>query len=295
MKSVRPVATEPINADLQRECEVLRGLFAATTRRTVAERYEMAVRLLNIQKGAHYGESAVERAAAELGKSSRLLYDYIEVAKRWQNRDDCMRLVERRNRFGLPLTFSHLMPLARQQDWEAWAGRAVDGAWTANRLRAEIARGAGEKKKTGGRATKPSETTLAGLDEAIQDLKRLRSRMVTWKLSINRFAESPRPSPREERSMITLASTVAEAAKTMSAMQARAEQLLAAHRSDGVKAPSPSSSGLDGDSAGLLLAGAMPRELVRPVDGSVAKTDAWRPQQTADPRGRAREPSGPTA
>src|SRR5580658_10939497 len=100
MKSVRPVATEPINADLQRECEVLRGLFAATTRRTVAERYEMAVRLLNIQKGAHYGESAVERAAAELGKSSRLLYDYIEVAKRWQNRDDCMRLVERRNRFG---------------------------------------------------------------------------------------------------------------------------------------------------------------------------------------------------
>jgi hypothetical protein len=63
-----------------------------------------------------YGSRAVEKLARKLGLKAKLLYRWAAVATIWPDQADFYALVQRRNKYGIPLTWSHLEVLTEVTD-----------------------------------------------------------------------------------------------------------------------------------------------------------------------------------
>ena len=94
-------------------CERIRSLLATATAADVDTRYRVGRMLLQVKRApGSYGAGAVETLARELGRDAATLYRYALVPELWSAREMKL-LVARRTPAGEPLSWSHLVELAR--------------------------------------------------------------------------------------------------------------------------------------------------------------------------------------
>ena len=94
-------------------CERIRSLLATATAADVDTRYRVGRMLLQVKRApGSYGAGAVETLARELGRDAATLYRYALVPELWSAREMKL-LLARRTPAGEPLSWSHLVELAR--------------------------------------------------------------------------------------------------------------------------------------------------------------------------------------
>jgi len=129
---------------LRIEYEHLKSRLASADRSEVIDRHEIAVVVRKIlDDGTKYGEGAVKQLEAALGIDDRTLYRRAHVAGIWPTVDAIERLLSLRNKFGRPLTWSHLEVLAEvadENDREALIDLTLAKGLSVRKLRALIAK-----------------------------------------------------------------------------------------------------------------------------------------------------------
>jgi len=169
-----PSASDDVDAAFLRACEEIRALFAQAVRDELHTRYRAGA-LLSVVKRTPlaYGEGAVERIAAELGMAVATLYRYATVAESWSlaEIEDQSR---RTNRFGEPLSWSHLVALTRVPNpvsRRALAAQCLAEGWPVRRLTQIITALAGEDALDDDDA-RADESVRVALTEGIQSATR---------------------------------------------------------------------------------------------------------------------------
>jgi hypothetical protein len=170
----REPTDEPIAQHaLQGVSNTVRGLLYGADRDEVQTRYTVG-ELLRRVKGTPqtYGTRAIEHRAEELGFSMCALYRYISVAECW-SKEDLSLLLDRTNRFGRPLSWSHLVALTSvaENAREAILHECLENAWTARELehRVEMEQRPPSRDSD---AAHTGEPVHAALKEGIQTLGR---------------------------------------------------------------------------------------------------------------------------
>jgi len=204
-------------------CSVVRGLLSGAARDEVLTRYRVgeALRMVKAMPQT-YGTESVERVAAELGLSAPMLYRYIAVAESW-SAEDLKRQAQRTNRFGQPLTWSHVLALTRAPE-SARPGlidRCLANAWSVRDLKRRLDRLA-MQRSDGARA---ANAVHVALREGIQNAHRA----VTGFRALVETLDDRAAGPEEPMDAELLARAVEE----LEALHAGAEVALALLRGAG--------------------------------------------------------------
>ncbi len=132
-----PSESEEMNRAILGICSVIRGLLAGASHNEVMTRHRVGEVLCRIRSMPRaYGKRCVERVAEEIGMTPAKLYRHIAVAECWTPAGLAERM-ERTNRFGLPLTWSHLVALAKVADSTArefLLDQCLENAWSVREL-----------------------------------------------------------------------------------------------------------------------------------------------------------------
>ena len=228
------MASETNKAELalQGACSVIRGLLAGVERDEVLTRHRIGEALRKI-KGARelYGGLGIDRVATELGVSKRYLYQHISVAEHWEEAVLKAQL-EKTNRFGQPLSWSHLLALTAVSDAAARARLAEESlgnAWSVRELaeHIELRLAGGEmahRSDSSGSRGRSSDAARAGgavraaLKEGIDSGGRAVSEVRLFEETLGeRLADADDPVDAE---------LVARALQTFGELQARAESAI---------------------------------------------------------------------
>ncbi len=113
-----------MNDALLNEFEEIQQLWCDTTGQDVLNRYKLAKRFWKVRQGegpdCTYGMHAVSRLAQALGLSKSTINNYAKVAEVWSLDDgeqqSIAELLQRKDCFGKPVTWSHLVELATVPD-----------------------------------------------------------------------------------------------------------------------------------------------------------------------------------
>jgi len=109
----KPPPAPSVEAAFNEQRAAIRALLTRATLDDIATRYQVGLRLLLLKRNPDkYGERAVERLSADLGVGTATLYRYCLVAETWTG-PDVQALLGRTTELGEPLTWSHLVVLAR--------------------------------------------------------------------------------------------------------------------------------------------------------------------------------------
>jgi hypothetical protein len=96
-------------------CEKLRTQLAKADQDDMRARYETGRLVLAAMDKSKYGQKAVKRAAKEVGRDVDTLYQYKSVADAW-SKEEFEALVQRKGKTGTPLSFNHLVVLAKVKE-----------------------------------------------------------------------------------------------------------------------------------------------------------------------------------
>lgn len=96
-------------------CEKLRTQLAKADQDDMRARYETGRLVLAAMDKSKYGAKAVQRAAEEVCRDVDTLYQYKDVAKAWSEKEFA-KLAQRRGKKGTPLSFNHLVVLAKVKE-----------------------------------------------------------------------------------------------------------------------------------------------------------------------------------
>jgi len=96
-------------------CENLRTQLAKADQDDMRARYETGRLVLAAMDKSKYGAKAVQRAAEEVCRDVDTLYQYKDVAKAWSEKEFA-KLAQRRGKKGTPLSFNHLVVLAKVKE-----------------------------------------------------------------------------------------------------------------------------------------------------------------------------------
>jgi hypothetical protein len=213
-----------MNSPLTRHFRAIQALLATAAADEIRTRYKVGAIVRRVQDSeATYGARAVERLALALGRDQATLYRYGTLAKTWSERE-MVALSRRRNCYGEPLSWSHWLELAAEEDWKPWLERALSEGWSVRRLKDEIETGAREIPRS--ESFDEDETTRAALLETIRDAERWNAR-VTHSLApvLDRLARSPRRSPQIEELFLRSLDVFNHAHCRTGAMVARMREL----------------------------------------------------------------------
>lgn len=95
-------------AKFKEACGQARDLLAAGAEEDLRSRYSVAVIAKEVREDvATYGERSVETLADELGQDKSTIYKWIKVAKAFEH-ETISDVLEKRDRFGRPLSWSHV-------------------------------------------------------------------------------------------------------------------------------------------------------------------------------------------
>lgn len=106
-----------MNKALREKCLAVRQLLARETRGTIRAHYRIGLLVSKVRSAAanRYGAGAVERLAEAVGLDRATIYDHVTVAERFTP-SDIKALLKRKGRQGVPLSWSHLVELAKVID-----------------------------------------------------------------------------------------------------------------------------------------------------------------------------------
>ena len=108
--------TEEMNPELLKVLEELSKLVAESDTADAQAQYRIGCVVRDVMDAPNkYREGSVKRLASELGRDEKSLYHRAAVARAWSP-DDYTKLLARKNRKGLPLSFYHLVELASVED-----------------------------------------------------------------------------------------------------------------------------------------------------------------------------------
>jgi hypothetical protein len=128
----------------------LRGLLARAVRDDARTRYQVGSLLCRVKnRREEYGEHAVERLAQKLAIAAATLYRYATVAESWSPEEIAIA-VDQANARGEPLSWSHLVALARVETPELRAElleRCLAESWHVRELVRNVAEALGEAAK----------------------------------------------------------------------------------------------------------------------------------------------------
>ena len=216
------------NRALLGACSVIRGLLAGVERDEILTRHRVGVALLAIkQRRDTYGTQAVERVAEELGVGTRLLYQHITVAEHWTEVEIRVQ-VDKTNRFGQPLSWSHLLALTRIDDANARIALVDDclgNAWSVHELTQQVeqhvasAMAQQDNRPRSSDAARAGEAVRAALKEGIHSGGRAVSDVRLFEEALGeRLADADEPVDDE---------LLGRALRTFEELQARAESAIA--------------------------------------------------------------------
>jgi len=105
--------------ELKSKCQDIRKLLNEENHSTVLTRYKIGVIVLEVEENRerHYGTGAVKHIARKVGIKAKTLYGYAEVAQQWDEAA-LKKLLERPNKHGILLTWSHLVELTPVKEVE---------------------------------------------------------------------------------------------------------------------------------------------------------------------------------
>jgi hypothetical protein len=139
----QPSEPEDVSRAILGMCSVIRGLLAGATRDEVLTRRQVGEVVLKMRSMPHaYGKQCVERIAAEVGVAATTLYRCVAVAECWTTKQLTEHL-ERTNRFGQPLSWSHLVVLSTAPDAvarEVLFEECLSNAWGVRELKQHLER-----------------------------------------------------------------------------------------------------------------------------------------------------------
>lgn len=173
-KSVKQKGKQPgggdavarMNHALQSEYNTIRALAAQADHQDALARHEIALHCHTVcegdGQGGTYGDRAVVRLSKALGWSKSTVYEYAVVAATWPDKQVFAQFAEQEDRYGKPLSWSHIVLLAAVAD----TGRrnelvkdAIKHGWNVRDLRKEL-RGGTPKQKAKGAAPADAESKL---------------------------------------------------------------------------------------------------------------------------------------
>lgn len=110
---------------LLEQYRAIKQLVVAADRRDVHARYEIAVRCQEVRegdgKGGKYGHRAVARLAKALGWRKSNVYEFANVAKTWPDKKGFDEFAAQEDKYGKPLSWSHIVLLATMETADAVA------------------------------------------------------------------------------------------------------------------------------------------------------------------------------
>lgn len=119
MKTNNETPATEIPPELRPSCLKIRGLMATRATGDTKVAYQIGAEVFGITKETEkYGRGSVKLLAGELGCTAALLYSYARVAAAW-NPEEFKEATKKANAKGLPLTFSHFVELAREEESKA--------------------------------------------------------------------------------------------------------------------------------------------------------------------------------
>jgi hypothetical protein len=102
----------------------IQALIVQAEKQDIEARYTIALLCCRVRdgdgNGGKYGSGAVKKLAAALGPdwSKSRIYDYARVAEAWPNKEDFDKLAGQVDKYGNPLSWSHIVLLATVADDE---------------------------------------------------------------------------------------------------------------------------------------------------------------------------------
>lgn len=129
---------EKMKPELQEKLDKIRRALTNTHASEIANKCVVGRIVKNVAGAPRkYGKRAVGSLAKALGVDKSTLYDYAKVAGAWSN-DELGELRERSTAKGLPLSFSHLLLIAEQEDKDTrdeWVEKVFAEALSVRQLR----------------------------------------------------------------------------------------------------------------------------------------------------------------
>ena len=129
---------------LLKQCLVIKSLLIEADQRDVLARYEIAIHCQQVREGdghgGKYGAKAVRKLTQALNWSKSAVYDYANVALTWPDQDKFDELVVKDDKFGKPLSWSHIILLATVSDdarREQLIQDSLQNGWTVRELKME--------------------------------------------------------------------------------------------------------------------------------------------------------------
>ncbi|HZU84110.1 MAG TPA: hypothetical protein VE987_14375, partial [Polyangiaceae bacterium] len=106
-------AAQTMNDELRAKTVEIGKLLIESATESSRARYRVGALILDVEADAKkYGRAAVRRVALAVGRDVNTLYEYASVARTW-DRKEFFALAARKNSGGVPLSFTHLVLLAR--------------------------------------------------------------------------------------------------------------------------------------------------------------------------------------
>ena len=138
-----PAESKEMNRALLGMCSVIRGLLAGAARDEVLTRRQVGEVVGKVRAMPDaYGQHCVPRIAEEVGMTAANLYRHIAVAECW-TAAEVTALMDRTDRFGQPLSWSHLVLLAQAPDGtarEIMLEECLSSAWSVRELKEHMDR-----------------------------------------------------------------------------------------------------------------------------------------------------------
>jgi hypothetical protein len=141
-----------LNPALRKVADWMRERLVKHTGDDVVGQFEIAVKVKEVIDGeATYGSRAVAKLARDLGVDFQRLYTGARVARAWPTESAFDKVIVRKNKHGIPLSWSHLCVLAKVRDSnmrEKFLDKAVTDGLSVRDLRAALPPSKGAKSKS---------------------------------------------------------------------------------------------------------------------------------------------------
>jgi len=138
-------AVAHMNNALLAEYGEIKDLVVRADRQDLPTRYEIAVHCRAVcegdGRGSKYGDRAVAKLAQALGWPKSNVYEYANVAKSWQNKQAFDAFVAQDDKYGKPLSWSHIVLLAsvaKTERRDKLAEEARTQGWNVRELRKKL-------------------------------------------------------------------------------------------------------------------------------------------------------------
>ncbi len=191
--------TSTVDDALSKKIAETKRLVIETDERDVPARYKVAVACQAViagdGKGKTYGAGAAKKLGKSLGWNKSTVYAYEAVAKAW-NQEKFDELAAKRDKYGKPLSWSHIMFLATEKDAKrrrTFTKQTIDNGWSVRDLKKKVGGKSDETETTGAEGPKPPRPLVNAVDNYATALTTAKANADTFGQAIDEQIEHAKP------------------------------------------------------------------------------------------------------